>query len=101
MSTPSLFFNNDPAVFNNPTFEAVRDTMKQTCSDPQVVEVECKDGLVLYIRYKDGELTVKEKWNGNLVGGGRPLLERNEKTLTFDRIEFYLEMYSKFTIKFV
>ena len=97
VNIPALFFDKT----NNPQFEARRETMKQTCNDPQVVEVECKDGLVLYIRYKDGELSVREKWNGNLIGFGNPYLDRDNAVLDFDRLEFYLEMYSQFKIRFV
>lgn len=78
----------------------VRETLVETCNDPQVVEVQTVEGFVLYIRFKDGYLTCQEKWSGNYLCAGSPFLERDDTKLTFERIEFYLEMYSKFKLQF-
>lgn len=78
----------------------VRESLIETCSDPQVIEVQTVEGFILYIRFKDGYLTCQEKWSGNYLAAGTPYLERNDKKLTFERIEFYLEMYSKFKLQF-
>lgn len=39
--------------------------MRETWEDPQVVEVETVEGFILYIRFKDGQLTCQEKWSGS------------------------------------
>lgn len=77
-----------------------RATMRETWEDPQVVEVETVEGFILYIRFKDGQLTCQEKWSGHYLATGNPYLERLDKKLTFDKIEFYLEMYSTHKLTF-
>lgn len=82
-------------------YKIKRSTLVETWEDPQVIEVETQEGFILYIRFKDGQLTCQEKWSGNYLACGSPYLERNDKKLTFERIEFYLEMYSKHTLTFI
>lgn len=94
-----LFDNNFD--FAETKYHVLRDSLTETCIDPQVLEVDTQEGIRLYIRFKDGELTCKEKWNGYLVCSGYPFLEKGQTKLKFDRIEFYLEMYSKHIINFV
>lgn len=66
----------------------VRETLVETCSDPQVVEVQTVEGFVLYIRFKDGYLTCQEKWSGNYLCAGsqfvRALLRRKHQTRTVE-----------------
>lgn len=77
--------------------------MVQTFNDPQIVEVETLEGYVLYIRYNNSVLTCQEKWSGNYLASGSPFLPKqdNVKILSFEQIEFYLEMYSNFQLNFI
>lgn len=94
-----LFDDNFDSVLE-PKYRVVRNTLKQTCQDPQIWEVECIDGMVLYIKFKeDGEISCKEKWNGSLICLGTSLLDKGKK-INGDRVEFLLEMYSKHQIRF-
>ena len=81
-------------------YKVNRSTMRETWQDPQVVEVETVEGFVLYIRFNNGQLTCQEKWSGHYLATGNPYLERFDKKLTFDKIEFYLEMYSNHNLTF-
>ena len=82
-------------------YHAIRDSLIQTCEDPQIWEVETKEGILLYSRFFNGEIACLEKWNGAFVCAGNPYLEKNSKLLTADKVEIYLEMYSKHKIKFI
>lgn len=93
-----LFDNNFDTV--EPKYKPVRSTLKKTCNNPQIWEVECDDGLVLYIRFNGNELSCKEKWNGQLVCFGVPILDQQQE-ISNDRLEFLLEMYSKHLINFI
>ena len=82
-------------------YKVKRSTMRETWADPQIVEVETSEGFILYIRFNNGQLTCQEKWSGNYLATGNPYLERLDKKLTFDKIEFYLEMYSNHSLTFI
>lgn len=79
-------------------YRVKRSTVKSTCSDPQIWEAECVDGTILYIRFREGSLTCKVKKTGEFICSGNPFLDKVK--IPDDRLEFYLEMYSKHTIYF-
>lgn len=94
----STFFNVQPTTIK---YHAIRDTLKVTCDDPYIVEVDTTERIILYIRFQQGEIVCLEKWNGEYVCSGTPFLEKSSQKLSFDKIEIYLEMYSKHKLKFI
>lgn len=81
-----------------PKYRVKRSTLKYTCTSPQIWEVECVDGTLLYIRFNDGELTCKEKKTGSFICSGSPVLDK--LSIPENKLEFYLEMYSQHLIYF-
>ena len=83
---------------NQPKYLVKRDTLKLTCSDPQIWEMTCVDGTILYARFNNGEITCKEKRTGDFICSGSPVLDKNH--IPDNKVEFYLEMYSQHNIYF-
>lgn len=81
-----------------PKYNVKRDTLKLTCSDPQIWEMECTDGTILYARFNKGELTCREKRTGDIICSGSPAIDRIK--IPDNKIEFYIEMYSQHNIYF-
>ncbi len=81
-------------------YVAKRHTLREVCATPQIFEVDCEDGTILYIRFKDENLTVRNKKTNELLCSGYPYLEKGQEKVDIKRIEFYVEMYSKFLIQF-
>lgn len=75
-------------------------TLKQTNASPQILECETVDGIILYIRWTGQEIVCLEKRLGIYICSGEPVLHRGMEILPLDQVPFYLEMYSKFKIKF-
>jgi hypothetical protein len=88
---------NSPLMIE-PTYKVKRETLKCTCKDPQIWEMECEDRTLLYARFNNGELTCKEKNTGVFICSGNPVLHKDK--IPDEKVEFYLEMYSKHTINF-
>jgi hypothetical protein len=86
--------------FEKPRYEVNRATLIQTCNDPQVLECETTDGIILYIRFNGEQLSCQKKYNGEFICEGYPLIHRGVICIPLDQIEFYLEMYSKHKLKF-
>jgi hypothetical protein len=84
----------------DPEYRVLRKSLVEKHDDPQVFEAECVDGVLLYIRFKDGALRCQEWRTGAFICEGHPFLERNKNRIDPDKIEFYLEMYSKHKIRF-
>ena len=83
---------------SEPKYVVIRSSVKQTHNDPQVWEMECTDRTLLYARFNKGELTCKEKRTGDFICSGSPQLHRD--FIPIEKVEFYLEMYSKHNIYF-
>jgi hypothetical protein len=47
--------------FEKPRYEVNRATLIQTCNDPQVLECETTDGIILYIRFNGEQLSCQKK----------------------------------------
>jgi hypothetical protein len=86
--------------FDPPQYEVNRCTLIQTCADPQILECETTDGIILYVRWNGIELVCLEKRLGTFICSGEPILHRGTIGLPLDQIEFYLEMYSKHKLRF-
>lgn len=96
----SLMFSLMNPEYQKPKYEVNRATLIQTCADPQILECETTDGIVLYIRFNGEELVCLEKWNGEFICAGQPVLHKGVICIPLDQIEFYLEMYSKHKLRF-
>jgi hypothetical protein len=83
---------------HEPKYKVKRDTVVSTCADPQIWEMVCEDGTVLYARFANEELTCKEKRTGQYICSGRPALDKTK--IPDNKLEFYLEMYSQHNIYF-
>lgn len=79
-------------------YKVKRETVVSTCSDPQIWEMTCVDGTILYARFNNGELTCKEKRTGDFICSGNPALDKTR--IPDEKLEFYLEMYSSHNIYF-
>ena len=88
---------NSPLMVES-KYKVKRETLKCTCQDPQIWEMECEDGVVLYARFNKGELNCMEKKTGLYVCSGNPILHKD--SIPDNKVEFYLEMYSRHTINF-
>jgi len=83
---------------HEPMYRVKRESVVCTCKDPQIWEMSCEDGTILYARFNGGELTCKEKKTGALVCSGSPALDKTR--VPDEKLEFYLEMYSRHNIYF-
>jgi len=83
---------------NEPKYKVKRDTLKCTCVYPQIWEMECEDRTILYVRFNNGEINCKEKMTGTLICSGNPVMDKLK--MPDNKVEFYLEMYSKHQIYF-
>jgi hypothetical protein len=73
-------------------------TIQKTCDDPQVWEMECKDGMKLYARFNNGELICKVFSTGETICKGKPV---DKSRILINKLPFYLELYSKHEIYFI
>lgn len=76
-------------------------SLRQTCADPQILEGTSLNGIPLYVRYNGRTLNVRNKNNNALLCTGDPIEFRGIKVIPMDKLEFYIEMYSQFQIRFV
>ncbi len=83
---------------HKPKYIVKRHSLKLTCPDPQIWEMECEDRTILYARFSNGGLTCREKRTGDFICSGIPVLDKTE--IPENKIEFYLEMYSQHEIYF-
>lgn len=77
-------------------------SLKQTCNDPQILEGTSEDGsLTIYVRFNGDALVVRNKNTNAILCSGNPLQFKGAKTIPMEQVQFYIEMYSHFQIKFV
>lgn len=90
----------NPNNIPKPEIEVIRSSYKIISTDPQIVEYNTTNGIVLYIRYNKDILVCRNKTTNNILCSSSPLEYRGKTFIPKDQIEFYIEMYSNHKIKF-
>lgn len=101
MTLYGVFFLGYDEISKPADHEIKHGTLKTITNNPQIVEGVTTKGVPIYIRFKDGTLTCRNKKTNEMLCQGNPFLFKDKMEIPIKDIEFYVEMYSKFSIQFV
>lgn len=101
MTLYGIFFTDYQQSSQPAKYEIKHGTLKTISNTPQIVEGFTVNNIPLYIRFKDGVLTCRNKKTNEILCQGNPFLFKDKNEIPIKDIEFFLEMYSQFSIQFI